>query len=71
MILKTFQAQSLYDAICAINNLGGSLTARFDGVKVEANDHVLIEGPDSGIDGGHTVEHFPSQDAFALAYRLA
>lgn len=71
MILSTAQAKALYDAMCAMNNVGGTLCARFDGIRVEAWDTVTIEGPDSGLDGLHTTEYFPTQDVFAVAYKLA
>ncbi len=67
-ILSPAQAKAVYDAMCALNNVGGSgCNLRLEGAIVSIDPHgvVWIYGPPAVDD-----ERYPTQAAFAAAYNL-
>lgn len=66
MILTKEQARAVYDAMCALNNVGGTVRAQFiDCEAAEAGDGCVYV---SHIDGA--IERHESQAMFHLAYDL-
>lgn len=66
-ILNQAQAEAVYSAMCALNNVGvicGDLTLA-EGLRVQWLDRVTIR---DGLSGPR--EEYPSQSAFATAYGL-
>ncbi len=71
MILNQAQAEAVYSAMCALNNVGGKLWCYVGGYRIE----------DEGADGvtimndyrvnPQTLERHASQAAFAAAYNLS
>lgn len=76
MILTTGQAKAAYDAMCALNNVGGSIAAEMD--YVDFLNYKKVAETSKGkiivvlVVGGatHKDEEFDSQDKFAKAYRV-
>lgn len=67
MILNQSQARAVYDAMCALNNVGGicgDITLD-EGVRVQWLDSVTIR---DGLSGPR--EEYANQSAFAHAYGL-
>lgn len=72
MILNQSQAQAVYDAMCALNNVSGVLLASITDLRAPQDINV------NGADGGVVVrvgicgeaETYASQAAFAAAYNL-
>lgn len=62
-ILTQAQAEAVYSAMCALNNVLGSLCCRIDGIRIEAWDVIHI------TDDTRT-ENYADQPAFAAAYGL-
>jgi len=69
MILSQAQAEAVYSAMAALNNVGGE----FDRFKFEGGIVIMqcYRCPDIEIMVyGHTAEQYPNQAAFATAYTL-
>lgn len=67
LILNNSQADAVYTAMCALNNVGLTLSASIDGfTRVEeiSGAGVIVYSLDK------TPEHYQDQAAFALAYNL-
>lgn len=67
MILNQAQAEAVYSAMCALNNVGGicgDLTLA-EGLRVQWLASVTVR---DGLSGPR--EEYPSQSAFAIAYGL-
>lgn len=66
MILTKEQARAVYDAMCALNNVSGTVRAQFTNCEAaEAGDGCIYV---SRIDGA--MERHASQAMFHLAYDL-
>ena len=68
MILSQAIAKAVYDAMCALNNVGGTLDARIGAIHVyeRASGHVHVEALAQGLSD----EIHADQAAFAAAYSL-
>lgn len=80
MILNQSQAEAVYSAMCALNNVNGRLHARMSGRYEGSIVHCVEQsggrgqlqiywGDPSGNPHG-LAEHYPNQAAFATAYGL-
>lgn len=70
MILSKDQAEAVYSAMCVMNNVYGTMCFRLDGIRIEAWDSIMIEGPADGQTGACPIENYANQNAFATAYGL-
>lgn len=43
MILNKFQAEAIFSAMCALNNVGGALSATIEGIRVEETHSGAIQ----------------------------
>lgn len=75
MILNQSQAEAIYSAMCAMNNVGGRIAVNFDEDKAEsinifekADGTVSVWQRNYGLT--HNDETHTSQAAFATAYGL-
>ncbi len=76
MILNKSQAEAVYSAMCALNNVGGKVKAMFGNV---ATDGINVFEDDGGEVVVVRVNHYDvleserctSQSAFAIAYGLS
>lgn len=68
-ILNQAQAEAVYSAMCALNNVGGRLHAT---LEQDGAVHVaeVRHGIDVWVANGGPVENYPDQSAFATAYGL-
>ena len=71
MILNKAQAEAIYSAMCALNNVSG----RISGTIVFPDDMAVTcwsEGDStvSAVDGNGASEYYADQAAFAAAYTL-
>lgn len=69
MILNQAQAEAVYSAMCALNNVGGG----FSGTIVLPDDMAVScwsEGESTVSAGNGAVESYVNQAAFASAYDL-
>lgn len=66
MILNQAQAEAVYSAMCALNNIGGRIDARIGYTRVNetVSAGILVTAPD------HSTEQYNDQAAFAAAYGL-
>lgn len=73
LILNPSQARAVYDAMCALNNVGGKIsvevTPRISVKELDAGNVVIYERPTS--DPVVRAESFASQAGFATAYSLS
>jgi len=69
MILNQAQAEAVYSAMCALNNVSGVIKCRIDAIEVveHANRLVVVN---SGCGAGYQSERYEDQAAFATAYGL-
>lgn len=70
-ILNPAQAEAVYSAICALNNVGGSMSSTME-TKEGRTIHVAASDF-GGVVIGHglrTIENYKTQAAFAAAYNL-
>ena len=66
-ILNQAQANAVYDAMCALNNVGGSLKTSFQLTTVEevGGRWIMIKDHSTGV-----VEEYDGQSIFATAYEV-
>ena len=75
MILNKSQAKAVYDAMCALNNVGARLEANFQGAiareTVDGRITIYIV-PNTTFPQSHAaeLEIYPDQSAFATAYGM-
>lgn len=74
-ILSQSQAEAIYSAMCALNNVGGRVTAEFGGLQAyELSDGSICVQGDAAVRNGAAmedgIEAYDSQSAFAQAYGL-
>jgi hypothetical protein len=73
LILNQSQAEAVYSAMCALNNVGAEMLVQFTGYP-RAQDHIGIDASDGsvrirvGMCGDF--EGYQNQAAFATAYGL-
>lgn len=73
MILNQAQAEAIYSAMCALNNVGGRIAVMIDFNK--ASEREIVQDNYGNVlvksDLGMKVERHTSQAAFAAAYSLS
>lgn len=77
MILNQAQAEAVYSAMCALNNVGGRADAFIEGATTNIHARELYDGrlvvheiPHDAPKSDITTERYDNQAAFATAYGL-
>lgn len=70
MILNKSQAQAVFDAMCALNNVNGSITASFEDIQVWGTMSNFIYVYKVTDSDDELNEIYNSQAEFAGAYEL-
>ncbi len=71
MILNQSQARAVYDAMAALNNVGGLMDVRFEDSRVTERKIGGIWVYESIAGDWEPAEHFADQHDFAATYGLA
>lgn len=67
-LLTKAEAEMVYTAMCALNNVSGKLSATFDSVRIVETEQGVTILDDVRL---HRREHYDSQAEFATEYGLA
>lgn len=68
MILNKSQADAVYSAMCALNNVGGQIDVRIEALSVRSLESGMIV---VSCTTSRRIEGYASQKDFALAYELS
>lgn len=68
LILNQSQAEAVYSAMCALNNVGGALSATIEVIRVEETHSGAVQV--WTLDTIDNPERHADQSAFATAYGL-